>query len=390
MNKASVKDLRLFLLIFALSILFSSLVFKMIYPLHYGIQPLFFSDLLGFSAGFSAWVIYIFGLLDVLLVWLIGKIFFKKFYAYFFMALFSLSPWFTYSVATGSFYIYLLFLILACFLGLYLIQSERRRIGNLVFIIFSILLLYSSIVFLVSYFLLVSGLIVFRVIQFNNIKLALLIILIICLPSIVLIFKNTVGFKNVLSNQINFLSNPGLQSNINVFQGESKKVGLVFVSKLSENKYIYTLKYVILKFTKNIVPSTFFTPEEKLLGFSFTPPIYLGLLIPFLYGGYLILNLKMMRKYLFLSLILVLPSFFSEKMVDLNRLILFEPVAIFIIVYGLERLSNVNKKLARIIYSLCFVLVFIQIIVTLSDISLREYPRFERYQGIAHWQIDKQ
>lgn len=388
MSRIFIKEYRLFLLFLSLSVLFAALVFKAIYPLHFSKQPLFFSDLLGFSFGLPIWVIYLFGILDVFIVWLLGKILFNRIYAYSFMLFFSLSPWFIYSVVSGSFYIYLLGLLLIIFLGIYLIMSNKQKIGGLIFIISSMLMLYSSFIFLISYLLIVGGLILLKIVPFNKIKFCLVTVFIICLPLFIMIFKNTIGIKNILNNQINFLSDSGIQSNINMFQGESKKEGFGYLSKLGENKYVYVLRYMILKFTKNLTPSTFFTPGEKLLGFSFTPPIYLGLIIPFMYGLYLILSFKATRRYLFLSLALIFPSFFSAKLIDLNRLILFEPVIILTVIYGLRELNK--KQPTRIILYSCLILVLIQFLVSISDISLREYPRFERYQGIAHWQMDKQ
>lgn len=390
MSRILAKDYRLFLFISSLSILFSALVFQTIYPLHFGKQPLFVSDLLGFSISLPVWLIYIFGFLDLFLVWLVGKMFFKRAWVYLLMLLFGLSPWFIYSVVSGSFYIYLLCLVLIIFLALYLIKSGKQKLGGLVFIISSILLLYSSIIAFLSYFLFVCGFILLGFIPFSKIKLNLILILIICLPLFILMFKNPVGIKNILNNQVNFLLDPGLINSINVFQGESKKEDFGYFSRLSENKYVYLSRYIILKFTKNTVPSAFFTSEEKLLGFSFAPPIYLGLLIPFLYGVYLILISKTLRKYLILSLVLIIPSFLSKKMVDLNRLILFEPVVIFIVIYGLKKINDKKSRLTSIILFLCSILILIQFGVTIFDINFREYPRLERFYGVSHWQLDKQ
>ncbi len=390
MSRIFTKEYRLFLFIFSLSILFAAIVFKAVYPLHFGKQPLFFSDLLGFSLGLPIWIIYLFGILDIFIFWLIGSIFFKKVYAYLFMLFSSLSPWFIYAVVAGSFYIYLLCLLLIIFLGIYLILSNKQKNGGLIFIISSTLLLYSSLIAFLSYLLFISGLIFFKIVPLSKIKFKLIIIFIICLPLFIMMFKNTIGVKNILNNQINLFSDSGITNSINMFQGESKREGFRYLSKLIENKYFYNSRYMILKSIRTLVPSTFFTPEERILGSSFAPPIYIGLIIPFMYGLYLILGSKSMRKYLFISLILIIPSLFSEKIVDLNRLLLFEPVIIFIAVYGLQEFYKNKNLLTKIILCLSLALVLTQFLVTLSDINFREYPRFERYQGITHWQIDKQ
>lgn len=390
MSRIFIKEYSLFLLIFSLSVIFAAFIFNVIYPLHFSKQPLFFSDLLGFSFGLPVWAIYLFGILDIVVVWLLARILFKKVYAYLFMFSFSLSPWFIYSTVSGSLYIYLLFLLLIIFLGIYLIISGKQKTGGVIFIISSIFLLYSSLIFILSYLLFVFGLILLKIIPLKKIKLNLIIILLICLPLFLMMFKNITGVKNILNNQINFLSDSGIKSNINMFQGESKKEGFGYLSKISENKYFYIFRFMILKFTKNLAPSTFFTPEEKLLGFSFAPPIYLGLIIPFMYGFYLILFSKITRRYLFLSLILIIPSFVSEKIVDLNRLLLFEPVIIFISIYGVREFYSTKKQISKIFLCLSLGLILFQFLVMTSDLNYREYPRFERFQGIAHWQIDRQ
>ncbi|MCL4415383.1 MAG: hypothetical protein M1365_01585 [Actinobacteria bacterium] len=323
------------------------------------------------------------------MMWLIGKIIFKKIWSNLFSLFFAISPWFVYSVALGSFYIYLLCLILIIFLSLYLIKSDKRKTGGAIFVISSALLLYSSVIFIFSYLLFICGLFIFKFIPLSKVKLSLTLVLVICLPLIILMFRNPLGLRNIISNEINFLSDPGLINGLNVFRGESEKQGFGKFSKISENKYVYLSRYMVLKFTQNIFPSTFFTSEEKLVGFSFAPPVYLGLLIPFLYGVYLALASKTLKKVLLLSLVLVIPSFLSKKIVDLNRLILFEPIIIFMIIYGLERLNDKKNKINIVILVLCSVLLITQLIVTVSDINFREYPRFKRYYENVYWQIDK-
>lgn len=389
MIKFFYKEYFILLLIICPAVLFSAVVFRSIYPLHFNSQTLLFFDLLGYPASLPIWSMYIFGCADIILIWLIGKLILNGRWRFLPVIIFGFSPWFIYSVVAGSFYIYILFLLLVSFLGFYLTLICKQRFTELIFIIGSVLLLYSSIVIFLTYLLFLSGLF-FRLIQSHKIKRSLVIILIICLPLIFMMFRNTVGIKNILNNQVNFLSDPGIKNNINMFQGESKKEGFGYLSKLGENKYLYILRYMILKLTQNLVPSTFFTPKEKLLGFSFAPPIYLGLMIPFMYGFYLLLNFKKLRRYLLLSLVLIIPSFVSEKMVDLNRLILFEPVIIFITAYGLRGFLTNQKPITKIILFSSLILVLLQFLAIASDINFREYPRFERYKGIAHWQMDKQ
>lgn len=389
MSKAIVKDYKFLLFVFSLNILFMALVCRVIYPLHFSQQPLFLSDLLGFYIGLPSWSIYVFGSVDIILIWLIGKIIFTKVWSYLFTLFFVISPWFVYSVVLGSFYIYLLCLMLISFLALHLIRSGKQKAGGAIFVVSSILFIYSSVISILIYLLFVCGLFIFKLLPLNKIKINLILILVICLPLFVLMFKNPLGLRNILGNEINFLSDPGLISGLNAFQGESRKQGFGIPSKFSENKYVYLSRYMFLKFTENIVPSTFFTPEEKLAGFSFTPPLYLGLLIPFLYGIYIAFASKTLRKVLLFSLILVVPSFVSKKVVDLNRLILFEPIIIFLVIHGLKALSNKRNKITILTLLFCLILLVTQLTVIISDITLREYPRFKRYYEDAYWQIEK-
>ena len=129
------------------------------------------------------------------------------------------------------------------------------------------------------------------------------------------------------------------------------------------------------------MPATFFTSQEKLLNFSFSPPIYFGFLIPFLYGLYRILKLPVTRKYLLISAILIIPSFLARSLVDLNRLVIFSPVIIFVTSYGLILFSRHQKKLFRFATYITLFLVLIQFLVTQFDISFREVSRYQRVFG---------
>lgn len=388
MSRILGRDQWVLLLIFPLVALFAAVVFSVVYPLHFSVQPLFISDLLGFSIGLPNWLIFLFGFFDLLLVWLLSRIFFQKNFSFLYTLFFGLSPWFIYTVALGSFYIYILGVSLVIFLATYLISKGEYGLGGILFIVFSLVLLYSSIIFLPVYILFIIGIIIFGFIPFSKLKLDIIFVFILCLPLFFFAFKNSIGFRNILNNQVNFLSDPGLINSLNVYQGESKRSGFSYLSKISENKYIYIARFVSLKFMQNLVPSTLFTPEEKLLGFSFAPPLYIGMLVPFLYGIYLIMKSRNLRKYLILSLILVIPSLLSKQLVDLNRLILLEPVIIFIIIYGSKNLVESKKK--RIVFFFCLALILLQLVVTIMDIRIREYPRFEHYFGIRHWEVNGQ
>lgn len=205
-----------------------------------------------------------------------------------------------------------------------------------------------------------------------------MLIAIFCMPLLFSMINNPIGVKNIYLNQVNIFSDPGHINAINSFQGESRKAGFSFLAKVSENKYVYYSKFIIRKFLRQFSISNFFTPQEKMLGFSFSSPIFFGFLMPFLFGLFISFKSSTLRKYLAVSLILLLPSFLSKNLVNLNRLVLFEPVIIFIICFGLDELIR-NKK--RLLIILMIVLLMVQMIITIQDISFREYPRYERFSG---------
>lgn len=390
MIKFFLKEYFLLLFILCSAALFSAVVFRSIYPLYFSSQTLFFFDLLGFPVSLPIWLIYVFGCADIILIWLIGKLILNGKWRFLPAVILGFSPWFIYSVSAGSYYIYLLCLILSIGLSISLIKIGKQKFGSVLLIISSALLLYSSLIGLLIYILLLPGLILMKSVLLDKVKRSLAFGLIILLPLFFLMLKNPVGIKNIFHNQVSFLQDPGLLSSVNIFQGESRKAEFGLLSRFAENKYMYFLKYTILRSAETVMPTVFFTSEERLLGFSFSPPLYLGFLLPFLLGISSLLKSKTSRKYLLLSLILIIPAFVSQRTVDLNRLILFEPIIIFIIVFGLEQLYEKRNYLNRIIIFILLTIILFQFLVTLNDINLREYSRFERYYGISKWQIDKQ
>lgn len=382
MKKILVKERILFLIIYGLSFITSAFLIKLIYPIHLQDQKPLFFDLIELNVNLPFWLIYFLGSINIFLIWIIAKKFFLGRLALIPVLVYCFSPWSFYLMASQSFYIYLLMLTLITFLGILLIKSEKSKLGILWFILGTVLALYSSLLLLMIYPILIAGLILIKFISIKKISTPIFIIVLLCLPLFIAMFKNQVGIKNIYNNQITVFADPGHINIINTFQGESSKAGFNLLSRMAENKYIYFFKYSILKAVKHITPSTFFTSQEGLLKFSFSPPIYFGFLTPFLYGLYLILNSSSMRKYLAVSLILLIPSFLSREFVDLNRLVLFEPVIIFIIALGLvEIIKGKKDRIFKFMLLLTIILVVTQLLVTIFDINFREYARYERYFG---------
>jgi hypothetical protein len=152
------------------------------------------------------------------------------------------------------------------------------------------------------------------------------------------------------------------------------------LARVSENKYLFSAEDLLLKYTEQLAPATSFTSQAKLLEFSFSSPIFLGFLIPFFYGIYLLLKSSEARKIIFISTLLVIPSVLSQEDVNLNRLVIFMPAVIFIVAYGIIKLTEQRKT--KIIYILIFsIMVILQLFITASDIKIREKARFIEYYG---------
>lgn len=338
-------------------------------------EPLFITDLLGKGVIIPWRVILLLDLCNIFLFFLVGSKIQNIKFGLLTSLLYGIIPWVAYAQLFGSIYIFFLFFLLIFFYGATLLKESRR--GIVIIIASNVVLLYSS---LFSWFILPFLILVIHEASINKtvyLRLYLPMIFIVFLSVLMLSSKNITGIKNIYQNQIGFLSGPELKNSINSFRGESQQAGFGSFSKLGENRYIYLSNYFVLKLFKNIVPSTYFTPQEKLFNFSFSPPIYIGFLIPFMYGIYNLLKSSSMRRYLLVSPVFLIPSVLAKPLVDMERLVIMVPVAIFIITYGLMLLLNYRKQLIfRLFFFGTLLLVLLQLSVTQSDIALRESTRY--------------
>lgn len=363
------------LLILLVSILFRVHVIKNLLINSFIIEPLFLTDLLGKGIAIPWRIIFFLDLCNIFLLFIIGKKILSPKLGLVSSFLYGISPWAAYSQLFGSIYIFLLSFFIIFSLGILMLREKNIK-GIPIAVLGSAVLLYSS---LLDWFILpvvIFTIYKLKLIKINYLKILIFIIIILFLPLIWLSSKNLTGFINVLNNQIEFLSDPGIKNTINQFKGESNESSFIFLSKVSENKYVYIFKYFILKLTKNLAPSTFFTPQEKIFNFSFSPPIYVGFLFPFLYGLVQILKFYELRKYLVFSIIFILPSFFSKSLVDLNRLILIYPIIILMISFGLVNFYKLKNPTLRLVLYLSLLLVLLQVAITNLDIGLREHQRY--------------
>lgn len=360
-----------------------------LYPIHFSSQNIFFLDLIGIRVDMPYGLFVFFGLVNLLLLWLIGKRFFEGYSSLIPSVIYAISPWSSYLVVAGSLYIYLSFLLLLVFYCVILIRAGRRFLGSILMTGAVSVAMYSSLLLfllLPAIFVLV---IILKVTPFISSKLLILLIILL-LPILFFIYSNSQGFKNIMNNEIKIFEDPGLLNMVNRYQGAASQQGLGSLARLSENKYLFFSEYLLLKIAKQFVPSTYFTSQEKLLNFSFSPPLYLGFLIPLVFGLFQLLKYLNFKKVLLASSLLVIPSVLAKSMVDLNRLFIFMPVIILVTTFGLILLyEQRNRKKIAIIFAISILLVIFQFFVTISDIQIREKERFIRYSG-NNYEIGKQ
>lgn len=185
-------------------------------------------------------------------------------------------------------------------------------------------------------------------------------------------------------NQITIFSNTGLINSVNSFRGETNQTIFAPVGKVIENRYSYLSGHLLFNILKQFTPATYFTNQARLLDFSFTPPIYLGFIIPFLFG--FVKLIKSLTKNDILKVIIVsllmLPSILSNNSPDLSRLVIASPVIFFIISSGFcIFIVNYKKGIFRFFLFLTLFLVALQLTATLSDIAIREPVRLQIFLG---------
>lgn len=189
------------------------------------------------------------------------------------------------------------------------------------------------------------------------------------------LFINKVGFINILQREISVFSDIGPVNYVNDYRGILTNAGFGFWGKFVENKYFYYLRYFLFNLLKNIAPATYFTGQEKMLGFSITPPLFLGLLPIFFVGVWKVAREK--RKFFLNSVLLILffiiPSALSYPSPDLNKLFIIFPFLLLFSSEGLVFLLAEKKNLkARFILFLLVFIVLVQMLSIFYDISTRE------------------
>lgn len=373
---------RLIAISFSFYIILCALISRSIFPIHYENQNFFFSELINHPLQIPYFLNLVFVFINPFLIYLTAKKFFAQ-KAFIPFAIFCLSPWSAYLGISYSSYNYLLTFTLMAILGLSRIQTSQ---GKFLFVSGIILSSYSSILMLITA-------VLFSVLSWfmlPNLRSWLKVIFILLIPLFLLMFLNKAGTENLFHLQAGSLFSHDIFNINDNYRGQSIKGGFGYLAKIVENKLDIVLILSLFKLLQNLSPQTYFTALNKLLNFSNTPPIFLGFLPLFLTGVYKQIRQKSFRNYLPLFLILLLPALLSERIPDLNRLLIFEPVLIFFISQGIVSLVN-TQRFSKIILFGCLLLVLIQINTTLFDIGFREFPRHERYFNyLINFVIDKQ
>lgn len=370
-------------------ILFLAFAIRSFYPVFYQPNPLFFSELLGYHLVLPAWTIFIFNFGNLILIWWLGKKWWKQ--GSLAALIYALSPWFIYLTIADSFYIFLTLLILSMIAFWSKYQISRKKMWLSGTVLSLVLLFYSSILMWPVIIIAVFLGFLFKVIPGKEAGRLIILLVVISLPVLVLTYFNRVALVNTYHNGVGLLADPGVVNTINKFQGQSLQFGFGKVSKLAENKFEYGGTFLLYKLLALFAIGNFFTAQGKLLNFSFTAPIFLGWIIPGLWGLYLALKSAKTRKYLVISLTLFIPAFLSAKFIDLNRLVLVSPVIVWLISFGLiDLLKSIKSKKIRSFLAVMLILILLQLLVTLFDMNSREFSRKEHYGGISYFEIGKQ
>ncbi len=191
---------------------------------------------------------------------------------------------------------------------------------------------------------------------------------------------NKDGFANILKKEISVFSDIGIGglNYVNDYRGIVANAGFGFWGKFVENKYFYYLRYLLFNLLKNLAPATYFTGQEKMLGFSISPPLFLGFLPVFLIGVKQVIQKKKkaLFKLLLLPFVWMIPSVFSYPSPNLTRLFLVFPFLLFLSAEGVLFLLEEKKNLkVRFLLFLLVLIILAQVAVTFYDISTRESVR---------------
>lgn len=364
----SISKVEFFQLVAILSIFVLARVFfiSFLNVVSFGDKSILILELLNNPVILPGWVFPLFGIGNLFLIYIIGNKL-EKNLGLFAAILYALSSWSIYLDMSGSIFVFLTFLLLLFFFGLQLLEKDKLT-AKVVITIVSILLIYTNILMVIILpILLICKISGYKI---DN-KIIITIILSLLLP-LFLSFNNFAGIKNILNNNVGIFQEVGLINGVNTLQGQTRESGYGLLARLVENRYFYLGDFFVLTVLKNISLGTYFSPQEKILGFSFSAPLFIGFLVPFLMG--LSKFFKNPNKLGFFAIVflLLLPSVLARRSPDLEKLLIISPFFFFMIAYGL---TDVRKKMSVVIILFLVVIVVIQGVTTITDIATREPQR---------------
>lgn len=185
----------------------------------------------------------------------------------------------------------------------------------------------------------------------------------------VLLFRG--GFKVNVRNDMKILFSQDVINNVNEFRGILIKENLPVISKLIDNKYFYLTRVSVSNMLNLVNPSNYFTQQYPILGFSYAQPIYLILLVPFLYSMYFLIKKISISSLLKIMAVLIPLSLANF---DLVSLAVISPIIFLIIAIGMSKLSRHQK-----IWVLVLVILFLQTVASFADMANREQTRYVKY-----------
>lgn len=242
-------------------------------------ETLLVFDLLGKELSLPPWFTFLIGIGNLMLIYFIGCRVFNHKIAIIAAFLYAVSPWIFYFEVANSAYILLLFGLLLAFLGFTNLHRGRMFLGLVETVLGLLILLYGSILMWIVVPVLIFGTLRSRYLDYRNIKSVVLVIIFLSFPLLFLGMKNIEGVANIRDKQISFVSDVGLINAVNQFRGEVNESELSYMGRIIENRYIYFTQHLTFNFVEHFAPVVYFTPELRMLGFSFSPPLPVGFLL---------------------------------------------------------------------------------------------------------------
>lgn len=340
-------------------------------------EPILFFDLIKSPLLISPWLGISIGIINLLQIMLISKKLINSKIWYIPPFLYAISPWTVYLEVGGSLYIPIVTCLLLSFISFKLIKNSKLSLMLLIGATGA--MFYTSILMWMMLPLLIFSFVKLGFFKTKILRFYLLFLSLLLIPLFFSVAINLTGLKNTFSNQVSVFSEVGLINAVNTFRGETAKTKFAVLGKFIENRYFYLSEHLIFNLLKHLSPVTYFTPEFKMFNFSFSPPILIGFLIPFLLGLKSISELTIRNKWFLLMILsLILPSILSKNSPDLNRLILISPGIFLLVGIGFKDLLNKRTAVYKLLFVVTLVLVFTQLWTVVSDIYLRENIRIHQ------------